>query len=490
MNEMKTKHWLKKHWLLILIVFFGAVVFGTLWNGNSNNQPNFQVRLSPLTLARFSLENELLNHPNVVGIGEINGKLRVCVIDKMDLSLSVPQSVDGFQVEVIETGPLSIMGYNDEWRPIPGGVSLGHKDVSAGTFSVSVYDRDTNDQFMLSNNHVIAMSSTVQHQRASVGDEVLQPAPWDGGRIPYEVCARLDSWINIDEEGNNVVDCALARPLNEDEVNNEILGIGLVSNICPYDEIEAYENLQNTQFYKCGRTTGVTWGFCWMKGSAKVRYGDFNATFLNQIWVISHNDSDPTFIEGGDSGSLLVTRDGTNRASGLLFAGGMFGILGVANPIEAVLDSLNVNLPSTHDLTPPKRVPRFTEVSITVSVNIFWYGETESTPFAGEIWINGHFMGVQWFSTIISEPDKYVIKIKPEQFSKLYGYHYCTYGALDCANPSVVDVKEGDIHTIDIVVEYGVVMFEEGHPPPIEVLIQAVLNFFNAIIEFFRNLFR
>ena len=49
------------------------------------------------------------------------------------------------------------------------------------------------------------------------------------------------------------------------------------------------------------------------------------------------------FIRAGDSGSLLVTREG-NHPVGLLFAGSLGGRFAIGNRIDDVLTELNVTI--------------------------------------------------------------------------------------------------------------------------------------------------
>lgn len=102
----------------------------------------------------------------------------------------VPPELDGAKTDVIEVGVLRAQlnsGTRDEWRPkIPPGVSIGHYQVTAGTFGVLVYDRITGEPLILSNNHVLANSND-----ASIGDPILQPGPTDGGTNPSDLVARL-----------------------------------------------------------------------------------------------------------------------------------------------------------------------------------------------------------------------------------------------------------------------------------------------------------
>ena len=70
-----------------------------------------------------------------------------------------------------------------------------------------------------------------------------------------------------------------------------------------------------------------------------MRYDSGVARFVNQIEIRGGG-----FAAGGDSGSLVVVAKGgdARRAVGLLFAGG--GPSTFVNPIDAVLDLLDVEL--------------------------------------------------------------------------------------------------------------------------------------------------
>lgn len=72
------------------------------------------------------------------------------------------------------------------WRPAPGGLSIGHFRISAGTLGVVVRDRVSGERLILSNNHVLANSNDAQ-----AGDPVLQPGGADGGSVPEDTIAEL-----------------------------------------------------------------------------------------------------------------------------------------------------------------------------------------------------------------------------------------------------------------------------------------------------------
>jgi len=87
---------------------------------------------------------------------------------------------------------------------------------------------------------------------------------------------------------------------------------------------------------KSGRTTETTHGnITLINATIQVQYGSQIAVFEDQI--VSGFMS-----QGGDSGSLLVTRYGGTKAVGLLFAGSDQAT--IYNPIQRVLDALEVKI--------------------------------------------------------------------------------------------------------------------------------------------------
>jgi hypothetical protein len=276
----------------------------------------------------------------------------------------VPREVDGVQTDVMEVGDLRIQqGHTDRWRPAPGGVSIGHYKITAGTLSCVVRDRTSGARLILSNNHVLANSND-----AAPGDAILQPGAADGGREEDDLIAHLERFTTIqfntqpatcdlakgyaglgnfvagllgsshqvqviraNPQAANLVDCAVARPVDEGMVLDEILEIGTPSGVIAASLGMAVR--------KSGRTTGLTSGVVTvLDATVTVSYGyDQNGTFEEQIV------SGP-MSQGGDSGSLLLAGDST-LAVGLLFAGSDQAT--IFNPIQAVLDSLQVSFGST-----------------------------------------------------------------------------------------------------------------------------------------------
>ncbi|MDH5385989.1 MAG: hypothetical protein OEY18_14905, partial [Candidatus Aminicenantes bacterium] len=110
---------------------------------------------------------------------------------KLSKKALVPKTVDHVPTDVIETGPIrAFPARTDRWRPAPGGVSIGHKDITAGTLGCLV--KKDNQIYILSNNHVLANSNN-----ASIGDPILQPGPYDGGKWPDDRIADLSEFVPI-----------------------------------------------------------------------------------------------------------------------------------------------------------------------------------------------------------------------------------------------------------------------------------------------------
>ncbi|MBF4510600.1 MAG: hypothetical protein ISP10_09020, partial [Aeromicrobium sp.] len=116
----------------------------------------------------------------------------------------VPREIDGVPTDVVATGPIRALGIHVErMRPAPGGVSVGHHRITAGTLGCVV--RRGDERLILSNNHVLADSND-----AGLGDAILQPGPIDGGSDPADRIATLDRFVPIVMAGESST-CAFAR---------------------------------------------------------------------------------------------------------------------------------------------------------------------------------------------------------------------------------------------------------------------------------------
>jgi hypothetical protein len=213
------------------------------------------------------------------------------------------------------------------------GFSIGHVKGDAGTFGAVVKDKK-NQLYILSNSHVLANCG-----KCNVGDLILYPGVFDKGVKPADVRARLHSFVpfNINEKYGNVVDCALAKPTDEQLINmlSEIKGFGLPKGVA--------KPKRGMKVVKVGRTTGKT--------SSEITDVNFRTIidfrkkglrkvgFKDQIWCEKH------YTKPGDSGSLVIEK-ATGKAVGLHFAGAEGG--SAHNPIDKVLSALQVKLVTTN----------------------------------------------------------------------------------------------------------------------------------------------
>lgn len=278
--------------------------------------------------------------------------VRFYVVQKLAQSLlapesRIPETIDSVPTDVIESAPSFIargltpcsFDRRRKQRPAPAGISVAHRDVTAGTIACycrSTRDAEGDETFLLSNNHVLA-----NLDEAQVGDDVLQPGPADGGTAAADRFAVLhrSEPIVMDSMTANAVDAAIARVLDTEAFDASICSIGRVGGTLPATE--------EMRVRKHGRSTGLTEGVV-----ADVSYDalvgmshldpNLIALFDDQIRIDVASPY-PAFELGGDSGSLVVTGSGPH-AVGLYFAGPPSGDYGVANPIDSVLSALGITL--------------------------------------------------------------------------------------------------------------------------------------------------
>lgn len=319
----------------------------------------------------LGIRDELLERPNVVATGvgfkESEGRRTgeiaiVCSVTQkvpatqLTARDAVPAKIAGVRTDVVATGAFRALAEQKQrLRPAPGGVSIGHKDITAGTLGCLV--TRGGETFILSNNHVLANSNLAKR-----GDAILQPGPYDGGTLPADLVATLEDFVPVvlgeQESGcafargtarflsdaarlvgsdarlkavtvqrtENLVDAAIARPVSPDAVTREILGIGAPTGVA--------EAELGMRVRKSGRSTGLTSGeITQIDVTADIDYDGKTARFTDQIMA-------GAMSQGGDSGSAVLDDEG--RVVALLFAGSDSATL--ANRIQPVFEALKVEL--------------------------------------------------------------------------------------------------------------------------------------------------
>lgn len=269
----------------------------------------------------------LLCKRGVVGVGigkkEVRGQateamsIRILVEEKITRSLlradeMLPKEIDGVPTDVISISsddpllrvrlrqsPTPENERTKRWRPAPGGVSVGHYRLNgAGTLGAWVRDSRSGEPLLLSCWHVIANSGDCAR-----GDPVLQPAVLDGGKCPDDIIGYLERWIDVEmivpthnldharqrlndllerkeDVPTNEVDAAVARPISDSVVCEEILGLGVPKGAAIAAKL-------GMEVVKSGRTTGVTGGTIDLIDlDIFVGYPTGTALFVDQIGML------------------------------------------------------------------------------------------------------------------------------------------------------------------------------------------------------------
>jgi hypothetical protein len=252
------------------------------------------------------------------------------------MGIEAAASPEEVPLHVVPTGIIDALPHRFRLRPAPGGISVAHVNVTAGTIGCLAFGRSAprnSRVLVLSNNHVLANVNNAKY-----GDCVCQPGPADGGKCPADQIAILERFTPIALGGAaNYVDCATAWAW-PDRVRTELVYLA--------GGVPKYFKINNTPLApylgmpvgKSGRTTQVTSGRVTAIGASLwVNYGGVSAWFTDQIAIQAYSGN---FSQPGDSGSSVWTWDATKKPVGLLFAGG--GAVTFANRIDRVMTALDI----------------------------------------------------------------------------------------------------------------------------------------------------
>jgi hypothetical protein len=261
------------------------------------------------------------------------------MVDGMGISAAADDDVP---VNVVVTGIIDANTNRARWRPAPGGSSVGHFAITAGTLGCFARGRSaprSNYVLALSNNHVLANSNG-----GPLGANILQPGPYDGGTNPGDRIAILERFVPINfTGGTNYVDCATGWCWSGLVRYPELMYLS--SGTPVYFRVSSVPvNCQlGMNVGKTGRTTQLTHGIirdC--NATIRVNYGGGRVGLFSDQMAITGISGN--FSAGGDSGSLIWTWDSRRNPVGLLFAGG--GDTTFANKIGRVLAALDIAIRS------------------------------------------------------------------------------------------------------------------------------------------------
>lgn len=228
------------------------------------------------------------------------------------------------EIQALPPAP-SNLPWRGRTRPLKPGYSVAHVQSTAGT--IGAFVEKNGMSYILSNNHVLALSNTAQYN-----DVIVQPGPFDGGLHPQDSISRLSGWVPIKATAN-FVDAAIGViDVNTDfdpTYNGQQLGVPVQAQI-------------GVGAWKVGRTTGVTKGTVSAVAldDVPVRLGSLTVAYFDDQIEIQGDSG--LFSEGGDSGSLIL--DPANNPFGLLFAGSTVTGKTYANVLNTVLQLLDAAL--------------------------------------------------------------------------------------------------------------------------------------------------
>jgi hypothetical protein len=279
--------------------------------------------------------------PEILGIGfgvkRRDGKIihKTCIRVYVRQKIRTKEDIDPrvFIDEFIRGIPTDIIEVRSIVAHAAAGQSIGNDSGNVGTLGCLL--SDGNDQFLLSNNHVLA---NVNQGRP--GDPIYMPSR---GLIPgAPLVAQLGEYPPIALDGSaNRFDAAIAQLSPGIIIDPAIANVGtIVLPVIPPDQVAVT---------KCGaasaQTTGVIDG---VNEDIQVMYNNDPAQTAHLIGQMAIVGDGRPFSEEGDSGSLVVTNPGLQPVG--LLIGGSVDQPGVpqphafASPIQLILDLFHMTI--------------------------------------------------------------------------------------------------------------------------------------------------
>jgi hypothetical protein len=315
----------------------------------------------PAVQAVISVQNDvtpqLLQRPEIlgtaVGVDTSGNPLLSVYIDRDSPNAgatmgSLPREIRGIAVRAELMDQIRAMGYTaKQTPPISLGTSggwtydLANGYCCGGTLGAAVTIGGV--EHALSCAHVLEGDTVLggNGRIAQTGDPIIQPGLIDV-QCYNKSAQTIGTLVKKNSLNTSNTDCSVAKVTSGMvRTDGNILGIGIISK-------STVAAALNQKVKKSGRTTGTTHSTInGLNATVKVTYTKECAgavwykTFTGQIVI--NNLPNYTFLNSGDSGSLMVEDIATYpRSIGLLFAGN--NSQAFANPIGSVLTFLSATM--------------------------------------------------------------------------------------------------------------------------------------------------
>jgi len=302
-------------------------------NSMSSLSPNAPENFKRAIAAQERFTEQLMKLNGVVGTGtgvDVNGNPVVKVFTSRPDVKGIPATLDGIPVVIEETGEFTAFGLTEYYRPVPIGVSVGNNlECAAGTIGCVIYING--EKYILSNNHVLARENL-----AVIGEDIVQPGRYDincADHLATDKVGDLSDFEPLKFDGtNNYIDAAIA------EYSTTDVTCATLPEFYQFPSSAVATAAVGQAIKKVGRTTEFTTGtVSAINVTISVGYTRGTARFVGQIMTTRK------FCKAGDSGSLVVLNDGTDRPVGLLFGGTKTG-QAILNPIGSVLTRFGASI--------------------------------------------------------------------------------------------------------------------------------------------------
>lgn len=278
----------------------------------------------------------------------------------------LPSYLDSVRVVTRITGEIQpLLERTARWRPAPGGVSVSHPRVTAGTLSAILYLNEK--PYIISNSHVIADCG-----RGEIGDDTIQPGSWDSGESPEDTIGHLSFFEPFKLEEPNLIDFAAAEAIPE-LVEDIILGLAPAPEIVGVEVFPIEAELEMVAV-KSGRSSGVTVGKVISVDATIAIHGyPLGVLMFEDLIMVEGKE---LLCLGGDSGSAVLTLDG--GLLGLLFAGpaepphSMYFACKIGNILKVIEQSPAFRPATYTPIAPPRWIIPLTLGGIIVADGVYF----------------------------------------------------------------------------------------------------------------------